>query len=186
VRAGIVNAPLTFSGWGNFFEQFTLVTGAALVWAPEALRRIGRILVGVCALSFALYQAFYLQYTATLVPAWLPPSQMFWTVATTVAFALAALALLIDRLALLATRLMTAMIVGFGLLVWVPKLLADPRSHSNWNEFVENFAIAGRFGFSPSSSATRRRTNMGHGHLADGSIGAVPRLRASGAALGMT
>ena len=139
----IVAAPLTFSGWGNFFEQFTLVVGAALVFAREALRRIGRVLVGVCALSFALYQAFYLPYTATLVPAWLPPGQMFWTVATTVAFALAALALLIDRVALLATRLMTAMIVRFGLLVWVPALVADPRSHSNWNEFVENFAIAG-------------------------------------------
>ena len=45
---------------------------------------------------------------------------MFWAIATTVLFALAALALLANQKALLAARLLTAMIVGFGLLVWIP------------------------------------------------------------------
>lgn len=101
------------------------------------------MLWGICATSFALYQAFYLDYTATLVPKWFPPGQMFWTVATTVAFGLAAAALLINRQALLATRLLTLMLVLFGLFVWVSALLADPHSHSNWGEFTENYAIAG-------------------------------------------
>jgi hypothetical protein len=68
---------------------------------------------------------------------------MFWAVATTVAFALAAVALLTNRMALLATRLLTTMIVIFGLLVWVPLLLSDPHSHANWSETAETFAIAG-------------------------------------------
>jgi hypothetical protein len=146
----IVAAPLAYGGWGNFFLQFSLVTGAALVyarlgsgWAPEALDRIGRILWGICAASFALYQAFYLDYTAGLVPKWFPPSQLFWVVTTTVAFALAAVALLINRKALLASRLLTAMLVLFGLLVWVPALLSDPRSPSNWSELAETIAIGG-------------------------------------------
>jgi hypothetical protein len=46
-------------------------------------------------------------------------------------------------MALLATRLLTMMLVLFGLLVWVPLLLSDPRNHSNWSETVETFAIAG-------------------------------------------
>ena len=146
----IVAAPQIYNSWGNFFEQLSLVTGAAIVyarlssaWAPETLNRIGRILFGICAASFTLEQAFYLGATASLVPKWLPPSQMFWAVATTVAFALAAVALLTNRKALLATRLLTMMIVSFGLLVWIPLLFSDPHSHTNWSEFALTFAIAG-------------------------------------------
>ncbi len=147
---GIVAAPRIYNSWGNFFEQFSLVTGPAIVyarlssaWSRESLNRIGRILLGICAASFTLEQAFYLGATASLVPKWIPPSQMFWAVTTTVLFALAAVALLTNRMALLATRLLTMMLVIFGLLVWVPLLLSDPRSHTNWSETVETFAIAG-------------------------------------------
>ncbi len=148
--SGIVAAPKVYNSWGNFFEQFSLVAGAAIVyarlssaWSGETLNRIGRILLGICTASFTLEQAFYLGPTVTLVPKWLPPSQMFWAVTTTVLFALAAVALLANRMALLAARLLTMMLVLFGLLVWVPLLLSDPHSHTNWSETVETFAIAG-------------------------------------------
>jgi hypothetical protein len=147
---GIVAAPRIYNNWGNFFEQFSLLTGAAIVygrlssaWSPETLSRIGRILLGICAASFAVEQAFYLHATANLVPKWLPPSPMFWAATTTVLFALAAVALLTNRMALLATRLLTTMLVLFGLLVWVPLLLSDPHNHTNWSETAETFAIAG-------------------------------------------
>ena len=147
---GIVAAPQIYNSWGNFFEQFSLVTGAAIVyarssspWSRETLNRIGRILLGICAASFTLEQAIYIHATAILVPKWLPPNQMFWAVTTTVLFALAAVALLTNRMALLATRLLTMMLVIFGLLVWVPLLLSDPHNHTNWSETAETFAIAG-------------------------------------------
>lgn len=146
----IVATPRIYNSWGNFFEQFALVTGAVVVygrlssaWSPETLRRIGGILVGLCTASFTLEQAFYLHATASLVPKWLPPNQMFWAVATTVFFALAAVALLTNRTALLAARLLTVMLLLFGLLVWIPLLLSDHRSFTNWSETVETFAIAG-------------------------------------------
>jgi hypothetical protein len=146
----IVAAPKIYNSWGNFFEQFSLVAGAAIVyarlssaWSRETLNRIGRILLGICVASFTLEQAVYLHATASLVPKWLPPTQMFWAVTTTVLFALAAVALLANRMALLATRLLTMMLVLFGLLVWIPLLLSDPHSHTNWSETVETFAIAG-------------------------------------------
>ena len=107
------------------------------------LNRIGRILLGICTVSFALEQAFYLNPTATLVPKWIPPGQMFWAIATTVLFALAALALLANQKPLLATRLLTAMVLGFGLLVWIPLVLSHPHEHANWSETAETFAIAG-------------------------------------------
>jgi len=146
----IVAAPRIYNSWGNFFEQFSLLTGAALVyarlssaWSREKLNRIGCILLGICAVSFTLEQAIYLSATAHLVPKWLPPTQMFWAVTTTVFFALAAVALLANRMALLATRLLAMMLVIFGLLLWVPLLLSDPHNHTNWSETAETFAIAG-------------------------------------------
>jgi hypothetical protein len=147
---GIIAAPRIYNSWGNFFEQFSLVTGAVLVYArlssarsPETQSRIGRILVGICTASFTLEQAFYLPPTASLVPKWIPPSQMFWAVATTVFFALAAVALLTNLMPLLAARLLTLMLVIFGLVVWIPLLLSDLHSHTNWSETAETFAIAG-------------------------------------------
>src|SRR5580693_3289603 len=64
---GIVAKPRIYNSWGNFFEQFSLVTGAAIAcarlssaWSGETLHRIGRILLGICTASFTLEQAFYL------------------------------------------------------------------------------------------------------------------------------
>src|SRR6185437_5344214 len=90
---------------------------------------------GICVVSFALEQLFYLSSTASLVPKWIPPGQMFWAIATTSAFALAAIALL-------ASRLNTAMLLGFLLLVWLPALSANPHSFVNWSEGLETLAIA--------------------------------------------
>jgi hypothetical protein len=146
--------PRIYNSWGNFFEQFSLVAGAAILnarllsswsnpYSGETLARIGRILVGICAISFSLEQAVYLGATATFVPKWLPPTQTFWAETTTVLFALAAVALLANRMALLVSRLLTSMLVIFGLLVWVPLLPSDPRSLTNWSETAETFAIAG-------------------------------------------
>ena len=147
---GIIAAPQIYNSWGNFFEQFSLLTGAGIVyarwslpWSRETLNRIACILLGICAASFALEQAFYLHATAHLVPKWIPPSQMFWAVATTALFALAAVALVANRMALLASRLLTMMVVSFGLLVWVPLLVSDRHNHTNWSEGAETFAIAG-------------------------------------------
>jgi hypothetical protein len=147
---GIVAAPQIYNSWGNFFEQFSLLNGAAIVyarwssaWSPETLTRIGRILLGACAASFALEQAIYFDATAHLVPKWIPPTQMFWAATTTVLFALAAVALLTNRMALLASRLLTMMVVSFGLLVWVPLVLSNSHDHTNWSENAETFEIAG-------------------------------------------
>src|SRR5271163_313788 len=113
---GIVVAPRIYNSWGNFFEQFSLMSGAVIAyarwsstWSREMIDRIGRILLGICVVSFTLEQAIYLDATAKFVPKWIPPSQMFWAVTTTVLFALAAVALLTNRVALLAARLLTMM-----------------------------------------------------------------------------
>ena len=148
----IVREPLLYDRWGNFFEQFSLVSGALIVFAlfsagdarrSAKLARLGYYFFGLCVISFTLEQLFYLSATASFVPKWIPPSQMFWAVLTTIAFALAAIALLSGRFALLASRLLTLMIVGFGLLVWLPAPFLDPHKLINWAGNAQNTAIVG-------------------------------------------
>lgn len=138
----IVRGPGAYEHWANFFEEFSLVCGALIIWRPEALRT-GRVLLGVCCVSFTLAQLLYLSDTAAFVPAWIPPGQMFWAVLTTVAFALAALSLLAGIAALLAARLTTLMIAIFGIGVWLPMLIAHPDAHINWAGNAQNWLIGG-------------------------------------------
>jgi hypothetical protein len=147
----IVAQPTTYNGYGNFFEQGSFVCGAAILYgllAPDSsgrqatFARIGYYGFGICVLSFGLEQLFYLTDTAGFVPKWIPLGQMFWAIATTVAFGAAALALLTRFKAVLASQLNTAMLIGFGLLVWAPALIADAHSFVNWSETIETFGIA--------------------------------------------
>jgi hypothetical protein len=148
---GIIGAPAIYAQYGSFFEQFSLLCGAiALFAATEAnaaravvFGRLARLGLGVCAISFTLSQMIYLRVTADLVPKWIPPNQMFWAILTTIAFALAAIAILINRQARLAIRLMTLMLALFGVVVWIPRLIARPEAHLNWSEFGLTFLITG-------------------------------------------
>lgn len=148
----IVAGPRVYNNWGNFFEQFSQAMGAFMVYAAVGRSdlghsprtgRIGYLLLGICVMSFAVSQFIYLRVTASLVPKWIPPGQVFWAIATTVAFALAAIALITNRLTLLASRLLTAMLLGFNLLVWLPICFGEPHKFFNWSENVETLAIAG-------------------------------------------
>jgi hypothetical protein len=148
---GIFAAPTVYAQYGSFFEQFSLLCGAIAVYsATEANQaravvfgRVARLGLGVCAISFTLSQVFYFRVTADMVPTWIPPNQVFWAIVTTIAFALAAIATLINRQARLAIRLLTLMLALFAILVWVPRLIAHPTAHLNWSEFSLTLLIAG-------------------------------------------
>lgn len=136
---GIVAAPRVFGQYDGFFEQFCLLSGALAAFARTA----ARLGLGVSTVSFTVAQIVYLLFTASLVPTWIPPNQMFWAIFTTVTFALAALAILTNLRARLAARLMTLMVVLFGVLVWIPRLVAHPSAHGDWSEFALTLLIAG-------------------------------------------
>jgi hypothetical protein len=136
---------------GSLFLFFSLLCGAiALYAATEAkaareklLGHVARLGLGVCTISFTLGQALLLRDTAGLVPEWIPPNQMFWAVFTTAAFGVAALAILINWQARLAIRLMTLMLAVFGVVVWVPHVIAQPKAHFAWSECALTFLAAG-------------------------------------------
>ncbi len=151
-----IRKPLVFDYLGNAFEQFAMCTGALVVYGAKAAR-IGYYGFGVSVISFAVYQAVHLDFTAELVPKWIPPGQMFWAILTTIAFALAAVALLTGLEALLAARLTTLMLAIFGVAIWVPATVLHPRSTSDWAELGINFGICGAAWIVANYIALRRK-----------------------------
>ncbi len=132
--------PLVYDGWGNVFEELSLVIGGMVAFASLApagsllsgnAALIGRF-YGICPISFAIVHLINLPGVATWVPKWLPPGQMFWAITTAICFLLAAAAILSGIQAALAARLLTVEIVSFEILVWVPKLIAAPHEHFYW------------------------------------------------------
>jgi len=133
-------------------EQLAIAAGGLIVYAANAkidaslaarLTRLGQIVFGICAVLFGGAHFFYMDLTAPLVPAWLPPSQTFWGYATGVAHIAAGVAILIRMQARLAAILLTAMYASFTLLVHLPMLLSRPSSHFIWSENALNLALIG-------------------------------------------
>lgn len=147
----LIAAPLVYASWGNFGEQLALVSAAGLLFAGASpadrtwrrpLMQASYLLFAVCVVSFGLYQTLNVAYTASLVPKWIPPGQVFWVNLTTVAFFLAAIALFVHRLDVLAARLLALMLLLFQVLIWIPAVAVQPSSRGLWGENVQNFAIA--------------------------------------------
>jgi uncharacterized membrane protein YphA (DoxX/SURF4 family) len=111
--------------------------------ASAQLSRVALISMGVCLLMFGLAHFLYLDFTASMVPAWLPGGQRFWAILTGAAHLLAGVALLSGIKARLAAILLTVMFASFSVLVHLPTLIADPHSHLNWVINAINLALTG-------------------------------------------
>jgi len=148
----IFSHPESLGAWAGTAEQLALVIGGIAVTIcqartdeghPARVAWISRLAFGLCLLSFGAAHFVYVTETAAMVPEWLPPSQRFWAMATGAAHVLAGLALLSGIRALPAARLLTAMFIGFGLLVWLPKLFSAPNEHMSWGGNAINLALIG-------------------------------------------
>jgi uncharacterized membrane protein YphA (DoxX/SURF4 family) len=139
-----------FDAMGNVFEEFSMVAAGLVLCAilsasgsamAQRERLFARIF-GLCPVSFGIVHLFdTMPGIASFIPKWIP-GPLFWAYVTTICFFLAAAAILTGIAAPLAARLLTAEIVGFQLLVWMPKLVAEPRQHFYWAANAINLAIA--------------------------------------------
>ncbi len=148
----VIGFPRIFGTWGGFLEEFApvaaSVTAYALVsprdWSRrEQVGQIGRVLFGICVVSFGVSHFTAIGQTADLVPKWMPFGGPFWAWVTGVAHVLAGLAILSGVLAKTATRLLTVMLGVFGALVWLPSLFAYPTNHTVWAGNAVNLVILG-------------------------------------------
>ena len=140
----------SWGSWQELAETTAVAMGVAIAWAMlagpggGAPGRIGdgaRRVFGLCLVVFGISHFVYLKYTASLVPAWAPPSQTLWAEATGAAHIAAGPAVLSGVLARPAAGMATAMFALFGLLVWLPAVLHTPTSHSAWSETGVNWLL---------------------------------------------
>ena len=140
-----------FDPIGNVFEEFSLVAAGLVlcaIFSPAGSSLARRrhffvLLFGVCPISFGIVHIVDMPGLLGAIPGWLPPTRMFWAYATTLGFFGAAVAILTGIMAPLAARLLTAEIVIFELLYWIPNLRAQPGNHFNWAGNAISIAIAG-------------------------------------------
>lgn len=155
-----------YGAYSGAAGQLAIAAGALIVYAANAnidaatagaLTRFGQIAFGVCAVLFGGAHFFYMNLTAPLVPAWLPPNQLFWGYATGVFHIAAGVAILTGIQARLAAILLTIMYALFTPLVHTPMLLAGPATHFLWSENAVNVVLTG-VAWIVADSLARRRT----------------------------
>jgi len=141
-----------FLAYEGLAIQLAIAAGGLIVFATHApldadlavrLARAGQVAFGLCALVFGAAHFVYLNYTAPLVPKWLPFTQDSWAYATGVGHIAAGVAILTGVQARVAAILLTIMFASFTPLVHVPMLLDKPSSHWIWNENAVNLALIG-------------------------------------------
>ena len=84
-----------------------------------------------------------MNYTAPLVPKWLPPIQEFWGYATGVFHIAGGIAILTGIQARLAAILTAVMYASFIPLVFVPVLMTETSSAFRWTECATTIVLVG-------------------------------------------
>jgi uncharacterized membrane protein YphA (DoxX/SURF4 family) len=143
--------PKIYDSWGNVFEELSLVIAGLVLSATLAPRRSAQArrkslisrAYGICVISFGVVHVVIFAALPAYIPKWIPPGQLFWAYTTSICFFLAAAAILSGVLATLASRLLTVMIAGFWLLIWVPRLFTLPHDHFSWSANGIAFVMAG-------------------------------------------
>ena len=139
-----LHLPNAIAGWKhigawNGPAEFTFMTmGGVALFAPSAgalrgtLLQVARILAGASAIVFGCAHFNYIDFTATMVPAWIPPNQTFWAWLTGAGHLAAGIALVLGQQARLAATLEAAMMASFVILLHLPRVIAAPHAHAEW------------------------------------------------------
>jgi uncharacterized membrane protein YphA (DoxX/SURF4 family) len=133
----IVTKPTDLGTWNGVAEIVLMTAGAVALYAGSRgtrgrLATVVCLVTGFCALVFGATHFKYAQFTATMVPAWIPPNQIFWAYATGVAHVAAGLSLVSGIRAQLGATLLAVMMAVFVVLVHIPRVYASPGEQLEW------------------------------------------------------
>ena len=107
------------------------------------LARVARIVAGLAACVFGFAHFNYIDFTASMVPAWIPPNGVFWAWATGAGHLAAGLALVSGIRARLAATLLAGMMGSFVVLLHLPRVVAAPDQHVEWIMLGVSSMLAG-------------------------------------------
>ena len=133
----IAMKPADLGTWNGVAEIVLMISGAIALYAGVRGMR-GRvanavcIASGLCALVFGATHFKYVQFTATMVPAWIPPNQIFWAYLTGAGHVVAGLSLLSGFRAHWGATLLAVMMGAFVILVHIPRVYAAPGEQLEW------------------------------------------------------
>jgi uncharacterized membrane protein len=135
-------AVLLAGGW----TLFALLggVGEASVWrfvAGENGVREARYFFAVFLIPIGLSHIMYVKETMALIPKWLP-SPIFWAYLTGAGQMACGLGVLFGILPRIAGLIEAGMISLFGLLVWLPRVVAAPKVRLSWTAFFITWVIA--------------------------------------------
>lgn len=141
-----LQAPGEVASWNAVAEAWALSMGGLIGWAadrrPAATAWLRR-LFGLGPVVFGLAHFTYAKFTASMVPAWLPPSQLFWAYVTGAGQLSAGVSLISGVLAQLAATLLTAMYATFVLILHTPRVLNAPGERIEWTMLFIALSLTG-------------------------------------------
>jgi uncharacterized membrane protein len=119
--------------WGDVLTntlKIAAMGGGALAVARTlpgggGLPPLGRVLLALFLVVCGIEHFIFVPFVKTLVPAWMPGGQVFWTCFTGVALVAGGLGILVPQTARLAALLTGAMVFLWVFMVHLPRALAD-------------------------------------------------------------
>jgi uncharacterized membrane protein len=134
----VAQRPASVVDWLGLAEAAAMASAALMlaavvsgVAAAAAMRRTATLAFGLSALVFGLSHFRYADFTAQMIPAWLP-ARVALAYLTGAAHALAGLAIVTGIRRALAAWLESLMMACFVALVHLPRVLAHPDSRMEW------------------------------------------------------
>jgi uncharacterized membrane protein len=153
----VLHDPGRVATWLGFAEILVLATGAVilgyLIWNPEAAPqealareghgiRVVRTLLAIALPIFGLSHFTYPEFTASMIPAWLP-KRLALAYVTAVGHTAAGAGMLFGIMPRLAVTLEAAMMGVFVALVHVPGILSEPSSRVQWTMLFVAVTLTG-------------------------------------------
>ncbi len=140
----VVQRPASIADWLGVAESAAMA-GAALMFAAGrngAIRRGATLAFGLAAIVFGASHFAYADFTASMIPAWLP-QRVGLAYFTGAAHALAGIAIVTGIRRVLAASLEALMMSVFVVLVHAPRVLAHPGSRMEWTMLAVAVTLSG-------------------------------------------
>lgn len=134
--------------WNGPAEITFMTMGGVALFANSSgqlrgsLALVARLLAGASAIVFGFAHFNYADFTASMVPAWIP-YPLFWAYATGAGHLAAGVALVSGIQARLAATLLAAMMGSFVVLLHIPRVIAHPELHAEWIMLAVSSSLTG-------------------------------------------